>query len=127
MKANGQEQGIKITLGGKEHTLIFDYNAICAMEQQVGTKFYTEKFFDAMTPAKQRLLLWACLVAEEPELTLYDVGRMMQFSDLTMVRTKVSELLTKIVESLEVMHNPAPGQPSQPKNGTTLERSPDTT
>lgn len=69
--------GVKIVLD-RERTLRFDMNARVEFEEATGENslepaFWTKK----MTAKNQRALIWACLVHEDPALTLKDVGAML--------------------------------------------------
>lgn len=66
--------GIKIALD-KERTLRFDMNAQVAFEEATGENTLDGAFWKKkMTAKNTRALVWACLVHEDPGLTLQHVG-----------------------------------------------------
>ena len=60
-----------VTLAGKNYLLRFTVNSLCALEDRAGMPLdrLMERQFSAT-----RLLLWAGLTEEQPELTVRDVG-----------------------------------------------------
>lgn len=69
-------KGTLINLGGRERRLRFDVNSICDFEQVSGVT--AQQLMYRSGVAVSRALLWAGLKAEEPGLTLAQVGDWMQ-------------------------------------------------
>ena len=66
--------GIKVALD-RERTLRFDMNAQVVFEEATGENTLDGAFWKKkMTAKTTRALIWACLVHEEPALTLEQVG-----------------------------------------------------
>lgn len=65
----------------RKRRLKFDWNSVCAIESVTNKNMLQKKNWDAlfrkMDASNVRLLLWAALVWEDPELALNDVGRML--------------------------------------------------
>ncbi len=65
----------------RKRRLKFDWNSVCAIEDVTKKNMLQKKNWDAifgnMDASNVRLLLWAALVWEDPELALADVGRML--------------------------------------------------
>ena len=62
---------MKITLNGKNYTMRYTVNSLCALEDRTGMPIdqLMARQFSAT-----RLLLWAGLVEEQPELSVNDAG-----------------------------------------------------
>lgn len=87
--------GVKIKLD-KERELRFDMNAQVMFEDATGentldTAFWKKK----MTAKTTRALIWACLVHEDPALTLTQVGRMLTPKNSELVSTALNRALTE--------------------------------
>ena len=67
-------EGIKVKLD-RERTLRFDMNAQVAFEDATGENTLDGAFWKKKMTAKiTRALIWACLVHEDPALTIEQVG-----------------------------------------------------
>lgn len=95
---------VEITLAGREHKLVFDFNAQAAFEKITGTSIFDPK---AMRTSSRivRALLWAELLHHDkqvkfdefgeivvpPELSLNQVGSLITAANLREVNKKVFE------------------------------------
>lgn len=100
MANNVKVKNIKIKLDGKKHELIYDMNAMCEIEDKYGdveTAFAqlenNNKVFNTL-----RFLLWAGMLHEDEELTLYKVGKMINFLDIN----RVEELVESLNKAIDV-------------------------
>lgn len=75
-------QRITVKLGGKERALAYDLNAFSAIEDEGGIG-------DGMSAKSIRLMLWAGLLHEDPELTIREVGAMVAPRDLETIAEAV--------------------------------------
>jgi hypothetical protein len=84
---------IEITLDKKRH-LLFDLNAMCSFEEVTGKNLFEsdvfEKILKNMDPINLRALLWACLLEEDPELSLKDAGKLLHGVSLEKVATAIN-------------------------------------
>ena len=88
---NKAKPGVKITLD-KERTLKLDLNAMVAFEEATGKSIMGGKFTGKdMTPRDLRAMLWACLLHEDEELTLKQVGSWITVGNLMEVTGKLNE------------------------------------
>lgn len=89
-------------------SLCFDFNALCAFEEATGQSVLDQKFWTKFEKQPQgkvvRGLLWACLLAEDPELTIEGAGKLIN-SDLS----NLGEVTEKIVKAFQL------GMPSKEK------------
>ena len=60
-----------VTIAGREWKLRYTVNSLCALEDRAGMSI--DRLMDRQFSAT-RLLLWAGLAEEQPELTVRDVG-----------------------------------------------------
>lgn len=88
--ANEKRGLVKVMLD-KERTLKFDLNALVDVEDNLG--FSLAELEDKMSIKTLRVLLHAGLQHEDPELTLQDVGRMIDFENLSEVQEALSKAL----------------------------------
>ena len=68
MKAN---ESRTVRVAGREYRLRYTVNSLCALEDRAGMSI--DRLMDRQFSAT-RLLLWAGLAEEQPELTVRDVG-----------------------------------------------------
>ena len=60
-----------VTIGGREYKVRYTVNSLCALEDRAGMPI--DRLMDRQFSAT-RLLLWAALAEEQPELTVRDAG-----------------------------------------------------
>lgn len=85
---------VAITLD-KERHLLMNLNAMVAFEEETGKNIMQGLAPDSLTAKDFRALLWACLLHEDPELKVEDVGGMIHAGNM-------AELAEKIAEAWEV-------------------------
>ena len=62
-----------VTINNKEFTMHYTVNSLCALEDRTGMSI--DRLMDRQFSAT-RFLLWAGLMEEQPELSIKDVGAM---------------------------------------------------
>lgn len=98
----------------KERSLLLDLNAMAEFEDvtgknlfQIGSNFSAKDF---------RALLWACMLHEDEELTLKDVGQMIHPGNMEYIQNKITEVYDKQMPQGEKKSSKnakrAAGQPS---------------
>lgn len=82
----------RVDIGGKERKFRFDLNALADFQEATGISLddfgNLEKHFNKNIRT-MIIFLWAGLVQYDEELTVKDVGRMMDFSDVKNLAEKV--------------------------------------
>ncbi len=67
-----------IALGGKQRRLRLDFDALCKAEDALGGRNMVDlETWRKLNAHEYRALTWACLVHEDPQLTVEQVGPMM--------------------------------------------------
>ena len=98
---------VTITLD-RERSLRLDLNAIVEFEEAAGKRL--AEIGNHPTPRDIRILLWACLLDEDPDLTIRDVGRMVHPGSIQ-----------DITDAIGVAYGGAMPDP-EPGNGTLKNR-----
>jgi len=76
----------------KPRILRLDLNAMCEFEQVIGRSLFDGSFSGAgMSAIDMRAMLWACLLGDDPELTLEQVGSLISIDNMTEVASKLNE------------------------------------
>uniref|UniRef100_A0A6M3JYZ1 Uncharacterized protein n=1 Tax=viral metagenome TaxID=1070528 RepID=A0A6M3JYZ1_9ZZZZ len=88
---------VKIILD-KERYLFFDLNAMVAFEEQTGINILNpavqQQLALDMTPKQLRAFLWACLLHEDSELTLEQVGSWLHGGNADTITKSINEAVT---------------------------------
>lgn len=98
---------VKITLD-KERTLRYDLNAMCTAEELTG-----ESLMDLMrkpTIKNIRTTIWAGLIHEDANLTLTDVGALVEMADIRDVIAHIHKALGLEVPVADAEGNPTGAQ-----------------
>jgi hypothetical protein len=97
----------ELSIGGKKFQLIFDFNAVAEVEERTGRNLMTKDGWDKLNGTTISILLWACLQANHPDVTLLAVRKLMNSKNLTQVTDKIKEawLLSK-ADEVEADQNP---------------------
>jgi len=74
MNADKAIPEIEIEIGGKVRKLVFSCNAACLIEQVLGIEVLTGEWAKKPGFREVRAFLWGMLKADEPKLTLEEVG-----------------------------------------------------
>lgn len=89
---------IEITLD-RPRTLVFDFNAMVAIEEATGEAILAPGFWDRFQEKPKakilRGLLWACLLKDDPGLTLDQAGQMITFANM-------GQIIDKIIQAFNV-------------------------
>ncbi|MEM3453497.1 MAG: hypothetical protein QW835_07745 [Candidatus Hadarchaeum sp.] len=110
---------IEIKLDKVRH-LRLDFNALAKAEEVTGKSFLTSEGLSwATTSAKGlRALIWACLLHEDPDLTLEEVGGLLNYANVPQITAALSKLWEKSVPESEdnspLAESPQPGSNSGP-------------
>lgn len=78
----------------KPRKLMYDFNALILIEEYTGQKLVNRpKGSEDWTPSTKdiRTLIWAGLIAEDPELTELEVGRLMTAENLPILTLAMNE------------------------------------
>jgi len=85
---------VPIQLDKKRH-LLFNLNAMVAFQEATGKNLFSrqvaESLAQEMNPADLRAMLWACLLHEDSELTLEQVGSWINPNNMTEIATTLIE------------------------------------
>lgn len=71
-----------VRLDGNDRTLVFDLNAFAEIEDAYGDIELAMQKMQAGSPKALRILLWAGLLHENEELTLKEVGKMLDMAGI---------------------------------------------
>lgn len=77
----------------KPRRLIYDLNAFAELETIFGSVEESQKALETGGFVAARALLWAGLLADEPTLTLRDVGAMLGPNSLEMVMERIAQAM----------------------------------
>ncbi len=89
---NKAKPEVKITLD-KERTIRFDLNAMCSYEEVTGKNIFANAL-NSLSAQEVRAMLWACLISEDPDLTLEYVGSLVDLENMAQVAEKLNEAFT---------------------------------
>lgn len=84
----------EVTIDGLKYRMILDLNAMCKFEQE------TEKSalrMNDLTASDIRVLFWAALLREHPDITQEQVGRMLHTGNISEVTDQLTDLFTESV------------------------------
>lgn len=94
MKASElKNKGIKFKLNDNEYELKFDMNTFCELEEVYGD---INKAFEDLQNKKIkaiRALIYSAIKAEDDNVTLKEVGRMLTLNDMERLGTSINEAL----------------------------------
>jgi hypothetical protein len=79
---------VELIVKGETYHLAYDFNAICLAEKETGINLLTSVIGE-ITASSLRGLLWASLLKENPELTLDEVGALIQPTNIPTVRKAI--------------------------------------
>lgn len=82
---------VKIMLD-RERTLVLDLNSMVSYEEVTGKNLFNEGFESVNASAKDmRVMLWACLLHDDPSLTLEQVGSIISIDNMSKVASRLNE------------------------------------
>ena len=87
---NQARPGVKILLD-KERVLKFDFNAMEAVEEDLGISLFDGTFEWKGSARKIKTLLWACLLHEDETLTKKEVGSWIYPDNMERILLKLDE------------------------------------
>jgi len=68
---------VKVTLGGADYFLCYDFNALAVAESLTGINMLQAMSFEGVGAVKLRALLFAALLKLQPDMTLEKAGSLM--------------------------------------------------
>ena len=92
-------RGVVVALDGKERHLRFTFNALCRMEQSLGTSVNNIILSGLAGFVEVRALMWAALLDETPNLTVEEAGNLI--GAYLEEGGSFIKLASKMVEALE--------------------------
>ena len=96
---NGRQAIAEIELMlDKKRKLVFDFNAICRLEEETGKNALAGDTWSNLTASDVRALLWGALLRDDPELSLSKVGELITFNNLP----QITEAIQKAFEAAAV-------------------------
>lgn len=98
----------------RERRLCFDFNALAAYEEATGTSVLAEGLQDGLRTARGiRALLWAALLHEDPDLTLSDVGAMLNIGNMADLTARLQAALVSALPAPDPEGNADAAGPSR--------------
>lgn len=79
---------MKVTLD-RERELAVNLNSLGEFEEITGKRFFSPNAFESFTTKDYTVLIWACLKEEDPELTMEQVGKMVDIPSLSKIITAI--------------------------------------
>ncbi len=91
---------VKIMLD-KERTMLLDLNGMVAFEEVTGRSLLKGLRFSDLTSKDVRALLWACLIHEDKDLTLEQIGKMITMQNYNDVFENINEAMSAALPDQE--------------------------
>jgi hypothetical protein len=89
------EPCVKVELGGESRTLLFNNNALIAIEERTGRNMLVDPFPENMSAKDVRLYTWAALLHSNPKLELETVGSWIELRNVMTVLRALGEAFAK--------------------------------
>lgn len=109
-----KRNGVTIDINGKTYTLVLDVNALCVLENVMSTEKKEATYAQVLAMAERgqlvalRAVVWAALRQHHKEVTLEDVGKLIE-------EIGVGELDAKLKQATELAVAPPPSVDSPRK------------
>ena len=88
---NKAQPDVKIMLD-RERTLRLDLNSMCKYERATRKNLFDGSLSGtSMSASNMRAMLWACLLDDDPTLTLKQVGSLISADNMTEVASRLNE------------------------------------
>jgi hypothetical protein len=81
---------VTVTLD-RERVLVYDLNAICSFEEATGLSVVVA--LRDLTMINIRALIWAGLLVDDPDLTLFQAGALIRFGDIASITQALRDAL----------------------------------
>lgn len=81
---------IKVELD-KERNLLMDLNAMVAFEDKTGKSMLSMSDLSSLTAKDIRAMLWSCLIHEDENLAIEQVGKMIHTGNMNEVNEKLNK------------------------------------
>ena len=75
----------------RKRKLIFDFNAICKLEEVTGRNALSGEMWSSMKAQDVRALLWGALLKDDPDLTVDQVGSLITFKNLPVITAAIEK------------------------------------
>jgi len=75
----------------KVRNLLIDFNALSLIEEKTGLNTLSESMWSSLNATNMKIFLWACLVHEDDDLKLDDVGRMIHIGNVKYINDKLTD------------------------------------
>lgn len=85
----------------RKRKLVFDFNAICALEDVTGKNALDGKTWNALSARDVRALLWGALLRDDPKLTIERVGELINFTNLPIITAAIEKAFSNAAISDE--------------------------
>jgi hypothetical protein len=79
----------------KPRNLLIDFNTLALIEEHTGKNALSQDLWENLSAGSMRVFLWACLVHEDPELTVEAVGTFIHIGNMAEISQKINEAFTK--------------------------------
>ncbi len=90
-KVNKAKPTVTITLD-RERVLCYDLNAMCEFERVTGRDVFVDGAYSSTSAADMRVMLWACLLKDDPAITLEQVGALISIDNMVEIAFKLNEV-----------------------------------
>jgi hypothetical protein len=108
---------VPLVLNGRTLFLAFDFNAIATAESVTGLELLNSIDLQNLNAGKFRALLYSALLKAQPDITIEEVGSMINFTSLPAITVALVHAWTgsqpEIVEANKETANPPVEQPDQ--------------
>lgn len=98
---------VDITIKDKTYKMVFDFNAVAEVEQMTSRNLMTKEGWDDLNGREVSILFWSTLQAEQPDITLQQVRKLMNTRNIKLITDKVMEAWT--LSKVEETADPTPG------------------
>ena len=107
----------KITLGGKEYGLKYNLYSFCKLDEATGKNIFDGDIFDTVRPKDMVALLWAGIINDAPEMTIDDVGKMVELKDVMMLPQLIQQGVVDSQPSVSEKKNTSSTRKKKTKKG----------
>jgi hypothetical protein len=92
---------VDVTIGGKRRSLVFSLWAFALIEKETGKNTLNGEIFSSVNATELIAIVWAGLQASEPNLTMQEVGSMLDFGDIKDVTDAIGQAFSKAMPEPE--------------------------
>jgi hypothetical protein len=73
---------VPLTLGGHKFNLVYTFNALARLENEANVNAFKIVDFQNITATNLRAMLWVAMITDQPDITLEEVGDLMEIGDI---------------------------------------------